>query len=170
MTGEPLLVVDGVRAGYGTEGDVLHGVDLAVHDGGVVALLGPNGAGKSTLLRTIAGFVRPRAGAIRFAGHPIDGHDPVGLPSSHDHVPIEQRRGRAQDRRGGDPCAAVHAALDAVAGDVALGVGVPEQPHGVTLLHGDETGRGARGEAILGHHLTRGARLAPRDLARRARG
>ena len=40
MTGEPLLVVDGVRAGYGTEGDVLHGVDLAVHDGGVVALLG----------------------------------------------------------------------------------------------------------------------------------
>ena len=74
---EPLLVVDGVRAGYGADGDVLHGVDLTVHDGGVLALLGPNGAGKSTLLRTIAGFVRPRAGSVRLAGLPIDGHDPA---------------------------------------------------------------------------------------------
>jgi branched-chain amino acid transport system ATP-binding protein len=74
---EPLLVVDGVRAGYGADGDVLHGVDLTVHDGGVVALLGPNGAGKSTLLRTIAGFVRPRAGSLRLSGLPIDGHDPA---------------------------------------------------------------------------------------------
>jgi ABC-type branched-subunit amino acid transport system ATPase component len=38
-TDEPLLVVDGVRAGYGADGDVLHGVDLTVHDGGVLALL-----------------------------------------------------------------------------------------------------------------------------------
>ena len=76
---EPLLVVEGIRAGYGTDGDVLHGVDLAVHDGGVVALLGPNGAGKSTLLRTIAGFVAPRAGSVRLAGLPIDGHDPATI-------------------------------------------------------------------------------------------
>ena len=74
---EPLLVVEGVRAGYDADGDVLHGVDLTVHDGGVLALLGPNGAGKSTLLRTIAGFVRPRAGSVRLAGLPIDGHDPA---------------------------------------------------------------------------------------------
>jgi branched-chain amino acid transport system ATP-binding protein len=72
---EPLLVVEGVRAGYAAEGDVLHGVDLTLHDGGVVALLGPNGAGKSTLLRTIAGFLRPRSGSIRLAGLPVDGHD-----------------------------------------------------------------------------------------------
>ncbi len=75
---EPLLVVDGVRAGYG-DGDVLHGVDLVVHDGGVVALLGPNGAGKSTLLRTIAGFTTPRAGSIRLEGQAIDGHDPATI-------------------------------------------------------------------------------------------
>ena len=74
---EPLLAVEGVRAGYDADGDVLHGVDLTVHDGGVVALLGPNGAGKSTLLRTIAGFVRPRAGSVRLEGLPIDGHDPA---------------------------------------------------------------------------------------------
>ena len=74
---EPLLVVDGVRAGYGADGDVLHGVDLTVHDGGVVALLGPNGAGKSTLLRTIAGFLPPRGGSVRLEGLAIDGHDPA---------------------------------------------------------------------------------------------
>jgi branched-chain amino acid transport system ATP-binding protein len=74
---EPLLVVEGVRAGYGADGDVLHGVDLTVHEGGVVALLGPNGAGKSTLLRAISGFLVPRAGSIRLAGLPIDGHDPA---------------------------------------------------------------------------------------------
>jgi len=71
----PLLAVEGIRAGY-DGGDVLHGVSLTLHDGGVVALLGPNGAGKSTLLRTIAGFVRPRAGSIRLEGLPLDGHDP----------------------------------------------------------------------------------------------
>jgi branched-chain amino acid transport system ATP-binding protein len=76
---EPLLVVEGVRAGYGSEGDVLHGVDLRLPDGGVVALLGPNGAGKSTLLRTIAGFLRPRAGSIRLGGLAVDGHDPATL-------------------------------------------------------------------------------------------
>ena len=32
--------------------------------GEIVALLGPNGAGKTTLLQTIAGLLRPRAGAI----------------------------------------------------------------------------------------------------------
>ncbi len=76
MRAEPLLVVDAVSAGYGA-GDVLHRVDLVVHDGGVVALLGPNGAGKSTLLRVIAGFVRPRTGSVRLEGLPLDGHDPA---------------------------------------------------------------------------------------------
>jgi branched-chain amino acid transport system ATP-binding protein len=74
---EPLLVVEGLRAGYDADGDVLHGVDLSLHDGGVLALLGPNGAGKSTLLRTIAGFLRPRRGSVRLEGLPIDGHDPA---------------------------------------------------------------------------------------------
>jgi branched-chain amino acid transport system ATP-binding protein len=80
MRGEvPLLEVDGVRAGYDDDGDVLHGIDLAVLDGGVLALLGPNGAGKSTLLRTIAGFLRPRSGTVLLDGHPIDGHDPATI-------------------------------------------------------------------------------------------
>ena len=87
---EPLLSVDGVRSGYGS-GDVLHGVDLEVHDGGVVALLGPNGAGKSTLLRTVAGFVRPRVGGIRLSGLPIDGHDPATIARCGVYLVPERR-------------------------------------------------------------------------------
>jgi branched-chain amino acid transport system ATP-binding protein len=87
----PLLAVEGVRAGYGSDGDVLHGVDLTVHDGGVVALLGPNGAGKSTMLRTIAGFLRPRAGSVRLAGAPIDGHDPAVIARCGVYLVPERR-------------------------------------------------------------------------------
>ena len=47
---EPLLNVAGLSTGYGKIG-VLHGIDLTVGVGEVVALLGPNGAGKTTLLR-----------------------------------------------------------------------------------------------------------------------
>lgn len=70
------LHVEGVRAGYG-QGDVLHGVDLAVDAGQVVAVLGPNGAGKSTLLKVVAGFVRPGSGSVR-----LQGTDVLGAPPS----------------------------------------------------------------------------------------
>ncbi len=50
---------------------VLFGVSLSVGPGEIVALLGPNGAGKSTLLTTVAGLLRPRAGAIRWQGEDL---------------------------------------------------------------------------------------------------
>ena len=65
-----LLEVKGLRAGYGA-GEVLHGIDLAVAQGGVTALLGANGAGKTTTLRAICGMVR-RSGEIRFDGERIE--------------------------------------------------------------------------------------------------
>ena len=73
-----LLNVEGIRAGYGL-GNVLHGVDLAVDAGQVVAVLGPNGAGKSTLLKVIAGFVRPESGQIRLADVDVVGATPAEL-------------------------------------------------------------------------------------------
>jgi branched-chain amino acid transport system ATP-binding protein len=69
---EPLLSVQGLDAGYGKIG-VLHGVDLAIAAGEVVALLGPNGAGKTTLLRTISGLLPATAGSIRFDGRDLRG-------------------------------------------------------------------------------------------------
>ena len=74
---EPLLEVAGLSAGYGKIG-VLHGVDLTVGAGEVVALLGPNGAGKTTLLRAISGLL-PWSGQVRFGGRDFLGADRSAL-------------------------------------------------------------------------------------------
>jgi branched-chain amino acid transport system ATP-binding protein len=72
---EPLLSVAGLESGYGKIG-VLHGVDLTIGAGEVVALLGPNGAGKTTLLRAISGLLPCNAGTIRFNGLDLSGAGP----------------------------------------------------------------------------------------------
>ncbi|GLU32615.1 ABC transporter ATP-binding protein [Trinickia caryophylli] len=65
----PLLVVAGLRASYG-EARVLHGVDLKIGAGEVVALLGRNGAGRSTLAKALVGLV-DREGSVRFDGEEL---------------------------------------------------------------------------------------------------
>jgi branched-chain amino acid transport system ATP-binding protein len=64
---EPLLSVERLESGYGKI-RVLHGIDLKVSAGEVVALLGPNGAGKTTLLRALSGLLPISAGHVRFGG------------------------------------------------------------------------------------------------------
>ena len=66
------LDIAGVRSGY-REGTVLHGVDLGVQRGRILALLGRNGVGKSTLVMTIMGMLRPTAGAVRLDGVDLAG-------------------------------------------------------------------------------------------------
>ena len=43
---------------------VLHGIDLEVQKGEVVAIIGPSGSGKTTLLRCVAGLERPEKGKV----------------------------------------------------------------------------------------------------------
>jgi branched-chain amino acid transport system ATP-binding protein len=69
---EALLEVRGLRVGYGRI-EVVHGVDLDVTEGRVLALLGANGAGKTTTLRAILGHLRPSGGQVRLAGASIAG-------------------------------------------------------------------------------------------------
>ena len=74
----PLLELRGIHAAYG-QIEVLHGVDLIVPHGQVVALLGPNGAGKSTVLKVATGQHPPLAGCVHLAGRHINGVSPDAL-------------------------------------------------------------------------------------------
>lgn len=65
----PILSLTQIRKSYGNL-EVLHGVDLEVRAGEVVALLGENGAGKSTLSNIISGGVQPSSGAMSWLGAP----------------------------------------------------------------------------------------------------
>ncbi len=64
-----MLSVQGLQAWYG-KSQVLHGVNMQVARGEIVALLGRNGAGRSTMLKAIMGGVA-RDGRIQFDGNEI---------------------------------------------------------------------------------------------------
>ena len=86
-----MLEVSHLGAGYGRI-EVLHGVDLRVEEGEIVALVGSNGAGKTTLLRAVSGLIAPSRGGIRFRGREIGSLPPerivdLGLA----HVPEGRR-------------------------------------------------------------------------------
>lgn len=86
-----LLHVKGLHAGYGQVA-VLHGVDLRVDEGEMVALIGSNGAGKSTLMRALSGLADTRSGAVALAGQSIQDL-PAGQRVHHGliHVPEGRR-------------------------------------------------------------------------------
>lgn len=65
-----MLTVEGLRSRYGRI-EVLHGIDLAVTSGEIVAVVGANGAGKTTLLKCLAGVQPVSAGTITFRGETL---------------------------------------------------------------------------------------------------
>jgi branched-chain amino acid transport system ATP-binding protein len=73
-----LLELRGVAASYESI-EVLHGIDLEVASGEVVAVLGPNGAGKTTMLKVIAGLHPASAGDLILAGRRVNGARPDAL-------------------------------------------------------------------------------------------
>ena len=68
-TGSPILSLRGIRKSFGPT-EVLHGIDLDVCAGEVLALLGENGAGKSTVSNIISGAVIPNSGEMTWQGAP----------------------------------------------------------------------------------------------------
>lgn len=65
-----MLEVVNLRSAYGRI-EVLHGVNLAVRAGEVVALIGSNGAGKTTFINMVTGYLTPTSGTISFDGRDI---------------------------------------------------------------------------------------------------
>ena len=65
-----MLSVENLRSRYGRI-EVLHGVDLDVRSGEIVAVVGANGAGKTTLLRCISGVQPVSGGSMVFRGEPL---------------------------------------------------------------------------------------------------
>jgi branched-chain amino acid transport system ATP-binding protein len=66
-----VLKVENLVAGYGRT-RILHGVNLTVPKGGLVALLGGNGTGKSTTLKAIVGLVAVQEGRVLLDDADID--------------------------------------------------------------------------------------------------
>ena len=70
----PLIELRGVTKTYG-EGElaveVLHGVDLAIYPGELVAIMGASGSGKSTLMNILGCLDRPTSGTYRFMGRDV---------------------------------------------------------------------------------------------------
>jgi urea transport system ATP-binding protein len=71
----PMFEVRNLSAAYG-QSEVLHGIDLSVGRGEIVALVGRNGMGKSTLMKSLIGVMPARAGQIF-----VDGTEVTALPS-----------------------------------------------------------------------------------------
>ena len=72
---EPLLRLEGVRAGYG-DAVVLDDVSLEVREHGSLAVLGRNGVGKTTLLLTLMGYTRLMRGAVLWRGRDMSSAPP----------------------------------------------------------------------------------------------
>lgn len=65
-----VLEICGLASHYGRI-QALHGLDLTVAQGQLVAVVGANGAGKTTLMRTISGVQPASGGSIAYLGQDI---------------------------------------------------------------------------------------------------
>jgi branched-chain amino acid transport system ATP-binding protein len=81
----PLLELSAVSARYGPR-QALHGINLTVDEGEVVAVLGANGAGKTTTLRAISATVKT-TGDVVFAGERLARRPEAVARAGIAHVP-----------------------------------------------------------------------------------
>ncbi len=73
-----MLTVRSLVVRYGRM-TVVHGVDLDVGAGQMVALIGPNGAGKTTCFNAINGQVAAASGTVELGGESLRGLSPAAI-------------------------------------------------------------------------------------------
>lgn len=74
-TQNPIIQLQNVVGGYG-QTQILHGVDITVHDGEIVVIVGPNGAGKSTAMKAVFGMLNITSGDVVLDGANITNMPP----------------------------------------------------------------------------------------------
>ncbi len=68
-TGQEMLVqFEDVAFGYESGVEILHGINLQINRGDVIAVLGPNGAGKTTFVKHAIGLLKPKSGKVFVGG------------------------------------------------------------------------------------------------------
>lgn len=81
----PIIELHQIRKSYelGTPmvTEVLHGIDLLIHEGEFAALTGPSGSGKSTLLNLIGLLEKPTSGQLLVGGRDTAGLDDAAITS-----------------------------------------------------------------------------------------
>jgi energy-coupling factor transport system ATP-binding protein len=70
---DALVRFENVAFGYETGVEILHGINLEINRGDVIAVLGPNGAGKTTFVKHAIGLLKPKSGRVFVGGR--DTHD-----------------------------------------------------------------------------------------------
>jgi NitT/TauT family transport system ATP-binding protein len=73
----PIAELRAVNKSFNTAGGhelkVLEQIDVAVHEGELLALLGQSGSGKSTILRCLTGLIEPTSGRVLHKGETLHG-------------------------------------------------------------------------------------------------
>src|SRR5690606_3931186 len=72
----PLIDLRGVTKAFRNgdlEVEVLHGIDLCIHEGEFVAIMGASGSGKSTLRNILGCLDKPTKGSYHFLGRDVSG-------------------------------------------------------------------------------------------------
>ncbi|MFF9624436.1 ABC transporter ATP-binding protein [Streptomyces griseosporeus] len=138
---------------------VLHGVDLEVPPGEILAVVGRSGCGKSTLLRTLAGLLPPLAGQVTQDGRALTGPSADRALVFQEDALLPWRTLRANVELplavGGVPRAARRAQAEAWLARVGLAGHARQVPHRVS--------GGQRQRAQLARALAPGPRAVLMD-------
>lgn len=105
------MILEGkeLRFGYGDGPELLDGISLRLESGQRLGLMADSGYGKTTLCRLLAGYERPRSGAVLLDGRPLStwekeggGYCPVQLLWQHPEQAVNPRRKMKYVIREGD--------------------------------------------------------------------